>query len=125
MPDDRLVGTWSDRGLYLGAMEVGDITFRPDGTDRTYWSTVGGTFDVLRFDWLTSSRGRVDILLRRSLFGRWSERGSETQCKVESDRPDNRIWTVNYTISSGQDVLGCRVTLLEFDRGLSIGTLGK
>src|SRR5215467_720382 len=125
VPDDRLVSTWSDKTLYMGSMEVGEITCRPDGSGWTYWSSDGGSFDVLRFAWLSSSRGHVDIQVRRSLFGWWTAGGSETRYQVESDRPDDAVWAVKYTISSGRDVLGNKVSLLEFDRDLSIGTLGR
>jgi hypothetical protein len=40
--DTRLVGYWSDKNLYQGAMEAADIAFRPDGTGWAYWSRAGG-----------------------------------------------------------------------------------
>src|SRR5215471_12904583 len=115
VPDDRLVGTWSDESLYMGSMEIASITFRPDGTGWTYWSRDGGSFYVHRFDWRCGARGRVLIKLRRSLSGTYAVRGPGVRHRVARDHAEDTIWNVRYAVRDGRDLLGNPVSLLEFD----------
>jgi len=123
--DDSLVGRWSDENLYIGSMEAADIIFRSDGTGWTYWSRVGGSFYVLRFDWQISPEGRLDFRLRRQLSGRWTLHGSAIHHQVESQHTRDITLSVTYAVSTGQDVLGNAAILLEFDQRLVPGTIGQ
>jgi hypothetical protein len=118
------VGYWSDKNLYLGAMEAADIAFRPDGTGWAYWSGAGGGFLVLRFSWDTPEGWQLILGLREELSGRWRvERHTIRHLVTSQAACDTRI-VLTYKIRAGQDVLGRPATLLEADQPVSRGTIG-
>ncbi|MDQ2810440.1 MAG: hypothetical protein M3Z75_00790 [Actinomycetota bacterium] len=68
MLDERLIGYWSDKHVYMGIMEAADIAFRSDGTGWTFWTRDGGSFSVTRFDWHTDA-SRLTLNMQEHLYG--------------------------------------------------------
>jgi len=124
VPDVRLVGYWSDEPLYQGAMEAGDIAFRPDGTGWTYWSRAGGSFFVYRFRWHTTGGRRLALDLYQWLSGTWEPAGDTTQHLVGDQATCGEQLVLAYKIAAGRDILNRPATLLELDQRVSVGTIG-
>lgn len=125
MLDPRLVGYWSDRDLYQGAMEAADIAFRPDGTGWTYWSRDGGGFSVDRFSWHTTAGRHLILDLHEHLSGTWELAGHATRYHVRRQSPSGTQLLLAYQVIAGQDSLKRPVTLLELDQRISVGTIGN
>ena len=122
MLDGRLVGYWSDRDLYQGAMESAELAFRADGTGWTYWSRSGGPFQVMHWD--TTASGQHTLGLREKLSGRWHLDGRAVRHRVDRQGPSRQRIVLAYAISPGQDLYRRPAMLLQFDRGVMMGTIG-
>jgi hypothetical protein len=125
VPDERLVGYWSDEDLYQGAMEAADIAFRSDGTGWTYWSRDGGPFNVLRFVWHTGASHTLTLDLHQELSGTWELHDHATQHRVSSQAARDKQIVLAYEITAGQNLYRKPATLLQFDQQISIGTIGN
>jgi len=122
--DESLIGYWSDESLYQGAMEAADIAFRSDGTGWTDWSRDGGPFHVYRFSWHTSAGHQLTLALDRELSGTWELQNHTTRYRVESQTGCDEQIMLTYEIRPGQDALKAPAKLLQFDKPISLGTIG-
>src|SRR5262245_43327205 len=105
-------------------MEAADIAFRPDGTGWTYWSRVGGAFEVHRFRWRTTAGHQLTLDLRRQLSGTWHLARGTIRHRVTSQAACGERIVLAYQIRAGQDVLGRPATLLEAGQPINPGTVG-
>jgi hypothetical protein len=122
--DENLIGYWSDEPLYQGAMEAADIAFRLDGTGWTDWSRDGGAFHVFRFSWHTSVGHQLTLALDRELSGTWELRDHTTRYQVQSQTGRDEQIVLAYQIRTGEDALKTPAKLLQFDKPISLGTIG-
>jgi len=122
--DTRLVGYWSDKNLYLGAMEAASVAFRPDGYGWVYWSNAGGFF-IARFSWHVAESHQLTLDMYEELSGTWRYEGHTLRHRVASQDACDTKTVLTYEIRQGQDVLGRPATLLETGQPISLGTVGS
>lgn len=119
--DSQLVGYWSDEVLYLGDMEANDVGFRTDGSGFTYWTRVGGVFEVGRFRWHIDSHGRLSVRFLRRLSGTWTVRGDDIRHRVDRESASRSTGATAYVVKTGRDVFGNPATLLVLSRPIGLG----
>lgn len=116
MADERLVGYWSDKDLYLGGMEATDIAFRADGTGWTNWSNAAGAFEIVRFRWQAASDAALVLHLREPVSGTWNLDGGTVTHQQRDREPLNEQLSLSYEIAEGQNAVSNPATVLRFDR---------
>ncbi|WP_123747621.1 hypothetical protein [Saccharothrix texasensis] len=87
MPDENLVGHWSDRDLYPHDPEYSEVVFRADGTGWTYWCSWSTEFTVERFRWRVTAPGVLEVEPAVRLSGTWSVVDGGTRHAVEDREP--------------------------------------
>ncbi|PSL52115.1 hypothetical protein B0I31_11567 [Saccharothrix carnea] len=123
MPDEYLVGHWSDRELYPHDPEYSELAFQADGTGWTYWCSWSTAFTVERFRWRETAAGVLEVRLVVLLSGTWSVVDGRTRHEVEDRQPLATTSSPTYRITDepptleldrplDTDLGGTRFTLL-------------
>ncbi|MFI6026688.1 hypothetical protein [Amycolatopsis magusensis] len=105
MPDENLVGHWSEREVYPHDPEYSDLVFRADGTGWTYWCSWGQEFSVERFRWRESAGGILEVKREWALSGTWSLLDGVARHEVEDRDPLATSLTAAYRITGDPPTL--------------------
>jgi hypothetical protein len=65
------------------------------------------------------------LRVHRHLSGTWTVRDGHVAHRVDREQRCDVALSLAYTISTGRDVLGDPVNLLELDRPVSVGVIGE
>jgi hypothetical protein len=124
VPDERLLGYWSDKNLYPGDMEAADVVFRADGVGWVYWYGAGMGFEVLRFTWQAESGHGLTVRLQEYASGTWDLDDGNVMHQVRGREARDEVIEMGYEVRDGDDAAGRPVTLLGFDQALVFGVTG-